>query len=256
MEVLSQYSFIEFMNCLNEVRSNMAEWLIIEVALSERSTCNPLIITKRLQATFLDKNVDGKIFICDKSSIVVLANTKTEVDKRTVHEALICPRASKCCGSTILEVTVESLESIQNRLKAISDQLIPIKVCPIRKSRAEKIVMIADDDIFMRSLVVKALNPYSKVIEVEKGMDVVDRYLQYLPDVLFLDIHLPDANGIDLLEKILKFDKDAYVVMLSADSNKHNVIDTNKMGAKGFVAKPFTGGKLIHFLEKCPTMNV
>lgn len=257
MEVFSQYNFIDFINCLNDVRSKMSDWLIVEVALSDKNcACNPLSIIRRFQYTFIDKQVEGKIFIADQSSLLMLANAKTEVDKRVVHEALICPRANKCCNSSVIEPSEEALERIMDKMKVISDQLVPVKVCPIRKARVEKVIMVADDDVFMRSLVMKALSPYAKIVEVDKGLDIVEKYVYHLPDILFLDIHLPDANGIDILEKILKFDRDAYVVMLSADSNKHNVIDTNRMGAKGFVAKPFTGGKLLHFLEKCPTMNI
>ena len=117
-------------------------------------------------------------------------------------------------------------------------------------------VLIVEDNRFSSELVYEIIGRgYTRYV-AKTGEDGVNLYTLHSPDIVFLDIDLPDISGLKILEKIKKINKDAYVVMLSADSNKHNVIDTNKMGAKGFVAKPFTGGKLIHFLEKCPTMNV
>ena len=67
---------------------------------------------------------------------------------------------------------------------------------------------------------------------------------------------MPGKSGIDILEEILMFDQTAFIVMLSADTAKDNVLETRKLGAKGFVAKPFTKEKLVDMLQKCPTMKM
>ena len=123
-----------------------------------------------------------------------------------------------------------------------------------RQQRQDNIILIADDDLLIRSMLKKSLGSYGDVTVLEDGTEVVDVYLKILPDILFLDIHLPGQSGFDILDEILMFDQDAYVVMLSSDSDKDNVLNTRKMGAKGFLAKPFTKEKLEESLWKCPTI--
>ena len=114
--------------------------------------------------------------------------------------------------------------------------------------------MIAEDDMFMRSLIKKGLDAHGNITVLEDGSAVVDTYLKTLPDIVFLDIHLPVRSGMEILSEILIFDPDAYVVILSSDSVKDNVLYTQKIGAKGFIAKPFTKEKLEEALWKCPTV--
>jgi two-component system chemotaxis response regulator CheY len=118
----------------------------------------------------------------------------------------------------------------------------------------ERVVMVADDDMFMRSLVTNTFRPKITVIEHGEAAGVVDAYLEHLPDVLFLDIHLPGGSGIKILEDILKFDETAYVAMLTADRVKENVLQAKKLGAKAFIAKPFTKQKLEECYNASPSV--
>ena len=77
-------------------------------------------------------------------------------------------------------------------------------------------------------------------------------YVNKAPDVLFLDIGLPDINGHDVLERLFKLDPQAYVVMFSGNGDRENVLKAVELGAKGFVGKPFTQEKLIQYIEKSP----
>ena len=78
------------------------------------------------------------------------------------------------------------------------------------------------------------------------------QYVTHAPDVLFLDIELPDITGHDVLQKVLEMDPDAFVIMLSGNGNKENIFKAMKTGAKGFVGKPFTKDKLLQYILKCP----
>ncbi len=80
----------------------------------------------------------------------------------------------------------------------------------------------------------------------------ITAYINYAPHVVFLDIHLPDRNGKEVLDKIKLIDPESYVVMLSADSIADNVISTKSKGSVGFIKKPFSKEKLIQYIEKCP----
>jgi len=111
-------------------------------------------------------------------------------------------------------------------------------------------VMLIEDDDFSRRLVEGALGKLHQVTALANAVDALDVYLLRAPDILFLDINLPDVTGHELLERIVAFDQDAYVVMLSGNGDRKNVLEAMGRGAKGFVVKPFTKDKLQLYIEK------
>lgn len=121
-----------------------------------------------------------------------------------------------------------------------------------RDQRAEAEIMVVEDDIFSQRLVGNALKGHYKVTITCDGQGAVMSYIKKAPDVLFLDIGLPDIDGHDVLQKIFDLDPAAYVVMFSGNGSKHNILKAMELGAKGFVGKPFTQAKLLHYIEHCP----
>ena len=125
-----------------------------------------------------------------------------------------------------------------------------------KMSRANDIIMIVEDDLFARNIAVNAMKSKFKVVEVSDGAKATQEYLAHSPDVLFLDIHLPNKKGPAILKEIMEVDPQAYVVMLSADAAKDRIMECIEIGAKGFIAKPFKGEKLFDYIRKCPTIRV
>lgn len=117
------------------------------------------------------------------------------------------------------------------------------------------IVLVADDDFYVRSLVKVALGKLVEVVEAESGELVLPLYKQHKPALVFLDIHMPKRGGLDVLKDILAIDPNAHIAMLSADSVEENVKHTYGMGAKGFVAKPFTKDALLKYVSSCPSLQ-
>jgi two-component system, chemotaxis family, chemotaxis protein CheY len=124
-----------------------------------------------------------------------------------------------------------------------------------RKLRNEPILMIIEDDHFSRRLVESVLQKQYCLIDLPSAEAALSTYANIAPDVLFLDINLPDVTGHELLEKILALDPKAYVVMLSGNADRNNVIQAMQNGAIGFVAKPFSRDKLFQYIERCPTIS-
>lgn len=118
-----------------------------------------------------------------------------------------------------------------------------------RGMRDHMVVMVIEDDAFTRRLVANVLNKESEVIEAEDGVEALEKYVAIAPDMVLLDIELPDINGHLVLQEIIGFDPDAFVVMLSGNSQKENVIAALEDGAQGFVTKPFAKEKLMHYLK-------
>lgn len=128
----------------------------------------------------------------------------------------------------------------------------------IQQQRGERKVteiMMIEDDPFSRHLAENILRQTHQVTSLGEPQSALSTYERVAPDILFLDINLPDVTGHELLEKILRLDPQAYVVMLSGNADRENVMEALKRGAKGFVAKPFTPEKLYQYIQRCPTMH-
>lgn len=119
-----------------------------------------------------------------------------------------------------------------------------------REERDRLELMLVEDDSFSRSLVRMALMPAYSVSQVSDGHSCLATYARVAPDILFLDIGLPDVSGLDILKKILEIDPQAYVVMLSGYGDRDNIAKAMEYGAKGFVSKPFSKAKLIEYIER------
>lgn len=121
-----------------------------------------------------------------------------------------------------------------------------------KKLRADRMplqVMIVEDDPLTRRLVTNSFKDRYAIITAEDGEEAVANYLMHAPDIVFLDIGLPGANGFDVLSRILESDPDAYVVMFSGNSYLDNVAEALGTGASGFIAKPFRKDKMQHYID-------
>ena len=125
----------------------------------------------------------------------------------------------------------------------------------MRGDNKRNVVMVADDDLFVRKVIISALSDIAEIVEVTDGAEVLEKYKGCTPDILFLDIHLPNISGLDLLHSLRKADVSAYVVMLSADSSEDNVRNSRLKGAKGFLTKPFRKERILHYFNTCPTVQ-
>lgn len=121
-----------------------------------------------------------------------------------------------------------------------------------RDMRANPEILVVEDDAFSRRLVGNVLEKKYSLTSVPDGRGAIFSYVNKAPDILFLDIGLPDISGHEVLKKILKIDPQAYVVMFSGNGDKINIIKSVELGAKGFVGKPFTAEKLVHYIARSP----
>ncbi len=119
----------------------------------------------------------------------------------------------------------------------------------LRKARMPQHVMIVEDDALTRKLVSNALKDKFAIITAHDAHEAVANYLLFAPDIVFLDIGLPDASGFSALKQIMEIDPEAYVVMFSGNSYLDNVTKALTGGASGFVAKPFKQEKLRYYIS-------
>lgn len=101
-------------------------------------------------------------------------------------------------------------------------------------------ILHADDSEFLRKMVRDAIGEQGyEVIEAKDGVECMDVLLKQKPDVLLLDINMPGYNGLEVLEQVTRDYSDIPVLILSAVADKKTVQETLRLGARGFIAKPF-----------------
>ena len=113
-------------------------------------------------------------------------------------------------------------------------------------------VLIVDDAAFMRISIKNMLtkNGYDVVGEAENGKIGVEKYKELSPDIVTMDITMPEMTGLEALKEIVKHDSGAKVVMVSAMGQEAMVRDAIMSGAKGFIVKPFKEEGIIAALQK------
>lgn len=113
-------------------------------------------------------------------------------------------------------------------------------------------VLVVDDAAFMRMMIKDILtkNGHEVVAEAADGREAIEKYKETQPDVVTMDITMPEMDGITALKEIKKIDSNAKVIMCSAMGQKAMVIDAIQAGAKDFVVKPFQADRVIEAINK------
>jgi CheY-like chemotaxis protein len=154
------------------------------------------------------------------------------------------------------QVKLEEQQQRERKRQAIlgGNYASPADVKARRAARATPQMMMIEDDPFSRRLVENVIQKKYPLTGLGEATHALETYARLAPDILFLDIQLPDVTGHELLEKIIALDPEAYVVMLSGNADRDNITQAMQRGAKGFIAKPFTREKLFQYIERCPTL--
>ena len=115
-----------------------------------------------------------------------------------------------------------------------------------------KRVLVCDDAAFMRMMIKDILtkNGYEVAGEAENGQKAVEKYNETKPDLVLMDITMPEMDGIQALKKIKEMDPGASVIMCSAMGQQAMVIEAIQSGAKDFIVKPFQAERVLEAVKK------
>jgi len=113
-------------------------------------------------------------------------------------------------------------------------------------------VLVVDDAAFMRMMIKDILtkNGYEVVGEASDGAEALEKYKEVGPDLVTMDITMPEMDGITSLKEIKKYDPSAKVIMCSAMGQQAMVIDAIQAGAKDFIVKPFQADRVLEAIKK------
>lgn len=115
-----------------------------------------------------------------------------------------------------------------------------------------KNILVCDDAAFMRMMIKDILskNGYNVVGEAENGAIAVEKFNELNPDLVLMDITMPEMDGLQALKKIREKDTDAAVIMCSAMGQQAMVIEAIQSGAKDFIVKPFQADRVLESIKK------
>ena len=113
-------------------------------------------------------------------------------------------------------------------------------------------ILIVDDAAFMRMMIRDVLtkNGYEVLGEAENGAKAVEKYKEVKPDLVIMDITMPEVDGIQAVKEIKAYDPNAKVVMCSAMGQQAMVIEAIQAGARDFIVKPFQADRVIEAVKK------
>ena len=113
-------------------------------------------------------------------------------------------------------------------------------------------ILVVDDAAFMRMMIkdILAKNGYDVVGEAADGQQAVEKYKELHPDLVTMDITMPEMDGITALKEIKKINPNSKVIMCSAMGQQAMVIDAIQAGAKDFIVKPFQADRVLEAISK------
>ncbi|MDA5107521.1 response regulator [Brevibacillus thermoruber] len=112
-------------------------------------------------------------------------------------------------------------------------------------------LLIVDDAAFMRRMLADMVAGEHEVCgEAANGMEAIAKYKELKPDIVTMDISMPEMQGIDAMREILAYDREAKVLICSAIGHRQKVLEAMKSGARDFLVKPFQKEQVLDAISR------
>lgn len=283
MKIIRESPEHHFLTFLEKIKPDASGWVAIHCAQSETLLHDALIenlaeIQGKLHAyrkeceALAEKLSNGAagfkeatLYCFTDGDLLLLANPAGGVEENTIqnfYRELAAERSGRYCRFGFLDKDIYSYQRLADErfisarrmaaYQAMTDEA-KVSSIPIRRDRRkETLVLIVEDDRFTAAYAANILNKDYEILHAKTGEDAIIAYIEHAPDIVFQDIHLPGLNGHETLNAIKKVDPAAYVIMLSVDAVKTNIVEASKGGASGFLKKPFTKERMIAMVKTSP----
>lgn len=280
MLVITRHAEEKLAAYLGHIRDDTLAWRVIAFAHTgppddpANRNVRVNLVSNMVKESGMDEEAVRLFFFDDGSVTVMCRGAKREMLEHVRRGFLeMFPAiAAQAANLKLYDLSIdyspfkEHCEALLRAVRVRDDELrrktvTPVKPRPIladitqarhalagRAQRKGLYVQLADDEPFTLKLVESILGGH-KVMTSTDGVEAVETYLLNAPDILFLDINMPEMDGHAVLQRVLAFDPDAFVVMLTGDGTRDTVVRAVQNGARGFVTKPFTKDKLLKYLD-------
>lgn len=208
---------------------------------------------------------EGFLYHFADNDIVVAARTATRMEDlqlqnlfkelcRTLGDAARHAQVLRCDPYALHKLGDEKLLGVKKAeaWAALADTNKIRSLGARRRRRADPMILIVEDDRFTASYTSNILNKDYDLIHTRTGEEGLLSYIDQPPDILFLDIHLPGLSGHQVLRVIENIDPEAFVTMLSVDTEKTSVMAATDCGAQGFLKKPVSRERLLAAVLRSP----
>lgn len=113
-------------------------------------------------------------------------------------------------------------------------------------------ILIADDAVFMRTVLKNIIDKagFKVAGEAVNGIDAIEKYKELKPDIVTMNVIMPELDGIQALKSILNFDPDAKIIICTAMNQSHLKTKSLQAGAKDFIVKPFDTSRIIDSIKQ------
>lgn len=237
-------------------KKKLNDWQFLHISVKDPE--NKLKIHEVEQ--FLDFHIRTKdsclLTISKSNELLLFVNKKDSLAVTKFEKAVYENFSSDFLNARVRGFDPEGLEQFSKIIEPhMNASDVASYVAFRRMSRPGNCVFVVDDDPMVLKQLEKFLASFGHVVTFKEPSDLVVSYIQYAPDILFLDIHLGKAKGNEILKELKRdIDPDAHIVMVSSDTKQEMVEDIKKSNAKGFIVKPFNQHKVISELMRAPTI--
>jgi two-component system chemotaxis response regulator CheY len=268
---------------LDSLKSQAGAWKAVYLQVpSLRSAKDMMSIQSAIQnmRKHTSEHYQSQVFFCDSGDVFILlkgasmslvskvhdiafailagdkSSTPSKVFELGTQWSLLKEMATKIAKESKGSLVPESV-SVDQRIDRILRRVDMDYMQNMLKGRADRkgvSILVAEDDDIMQQYVSAMLSDYT-LIKAKIGEDVLVSYLLNAPDMVLLDIDLPQIDGHRLMQEIFKLDQEAFIVMMSGHTQLKHVKRSIDAGARGFVAKPFQEAKLRSSVEVCANLK-
>lgn len=289
MDIIRESASHHFLTLVETIRADPRGWMGVMVRLSGQYSHTDMVadvaaLPEKLKAimTLSDECAQhfqsdpalaavlepATLYQFDDGDVLLVTRIKNEQEQEavfTLHRQLTEQQNMRACDvlnfgrEALLAQNVADQEMLsQQRMNAYHLMADHNRVAsiPVRRGRrTTPLVLLVEDDRFTAAYANGVLQKEYDVILARTGEDAIVQYIEHAPDVVFLDIHLPGLNGQQVLEAISKVDPESYVIMVSVDAIKPNIVAATQTGAAGFLKKPFTKDRILAIAQRSPFLK-
>jgi len=274
-----EHAFLVF---LDRLKINPSGWiactfafskgLVFEQMVEDRASIAPALASLRAKSDeFLYRLQEeigdlskAHIFQFTDNDLIFLCCPQNEQEQKRVEQGLerissTLPKTLCDYGFLVRELPVFQKIADQKLLSARRMQIVQAltnspyleSIQIRRKRRDDPVLLVIEDDRFTATYISNFLKDFDVVI-ARNGEDGVLRYLEYTPDAVFLDVHLPGIDGNQTLQAIKAADPEAFVVMLSVDTARSTIMNASDHGAVSYLKKPFSRERVLNTVRLSP----
>lgn len=224
--------------------------------------------TKAITESYL-VGIEGRVFQCENSIHILCKNVSTQIINHAGKQ--ICALLSDENNGAV-DYTVFDLDNQADEYARLADQdsnnillysstarfldRYPSDQFKVMDNKTRQDlknltrVLLVEDDPVTRWMVRNSLKNACEFASATCANSAYSMYSSFHPELVFLDINLPDNNGYNVLQWIMRNDPGAYVVMFSSQNSLDDILEALEKGARGFIGKPFLQENLLSYVQK------